>query len=75
VPFWYRQNVLLYIRRDRLSADYTAPPILDVVHPELLNRYSAGRSEERYISGKQALSALVRSVTNRLTRRSTTITP
>jgi len=75
VPFWYRQNVLLYIRKDRLSGSYTPPPILDVVHPELLAQYVGWQNREHHISGKTALSVLLKSVTNRLTGRSTPITP
>jgi SAM-dependent methyltransferase len=73
VPFWYRQNVLLYVRRDRLPADYTPPPIMDLVHPELLAKYVVWQKEEKHISGKTALSVLMKSVTNRLTGRSTTV--
>jgi SAM-dependent methyltransferase len=66
VPFWYRQNVFLYIRRDRLPGDYTPPAILDAVHPELLEKYVAWQNEEKYISGRTALSALMKSIKGRL---------
>jgi len=66
VVFWYRQNVLLYLRRDRLPAGYTAPRMLDVVHPGLLKRYVDWTGEERHISGKTAMSALARSARRRL---------
>ena len=66
IPFWYRQNVILYLRRDRLPADYAPPRILDVVHPELLNKHVAWQQEERHVSGRTALSLLARSLGRRL---------
>lgn len=66
IPFWYRQNVLLYLRRDRLPGDYVPPRMVDVVHPELLNRCEARRKEERYVSGRTALSILARRIGRRL---------
>ncbi len=69
VPFWYRQNVLLYVRRDRLPADYTPPPILDLVHPELLKKYVALQNEGQYISGRTALSILMKRIVGRLRPR------
>ena len=68
IPFWYRQNVILYLRRDRLPGDYAPPRMIDIVHPELLNNYVVWRQEDRYVSGRRALSILTRRVGNRLLR-------
>lgn len=43
VSFWYRQNMLLYVRRDRVPANYTPPQMLDVVHPELYENQRRAR--------------------------------
>jgi SAM-dependent methyltransferase len=68
IPFWYRQNVILYLRRDRLPGDYAQPRIVDVVHPELLKKYVEMAKEERHISGRTAVSLLAKRVGNRLWR-------
>jgi len=68
VIFWYRQNVILYVRRDRLPDDYAPPRLLDIVHPELLKKYVEMAKEERHVSGRTAISALTRSLANRLSR-------
>jgi SAM-dependent methyltransferase len=67
VEWWYRQNVLLYVRRDRLPATYT-PPALDMVHPALYLRYRTRLEEaqHRYISGREALGILGSSLRHRL---------
>jgi hypothetical protein len=62
VPFWYRQNMLLYVKEDRLPATYTPPTMLDVGHPELLDHYTSAR----YVTPKMALMALADSVKYRL---------
>ena len=62
VPFWYRQNMLLYVREDRLPADYTPPTMLDVVHPELFDHYTS----TRYVTPKMAVAALADTVKYRL---------
>jgi hypothetical protein len=61
IPFWYRQNMLLYVDRQR-APDYGLAPeaeatLLDVVHPELLareegkaKRYGARRLSARWKS-------------------------
>ena len=66
IPFWYRQNVILYLRRDRLPRDYAPPRMVDVVHPELLSRHVTWQHEERHLSGRAALSVLARSIRRRL---------
>ena len=66
IPFWYRQNVILYLRSDRLPGDYVAPRIVDLVHPELLGKHVAWEAEERHVSGRTALSMLARSIGRRL---------
>lgn len=66
IPFWYRQNVILYLRSDRLPGDYVAPRIVDLVHPELLGKHVAWETEERHVSGRTALSMLARSIGRRL---------
>lgn len=68
IPFWYRQNVILYLRRDRLPASYAPPRMVDVVHPELLKNYVTWRHQERYVSGRAALSILANKIGNRLSR-------
>ena len=35
VAFWYRQNLMLFVRGDRLPENYQAPSMMDVVHPAL----------------------------------------
>jgi len=69
VAFWYRQNVILYLRRDRLPVDYAPPPILDVVHPDLLIQYVGLMNEDRHISGREALSVVAKSVGRKLIPR------
>lgn len=71
VVFWYRQNVILYLREDRLPDDYAQPRMLDVVHPELLTRYVDLLKEETHISGRTAVSVLTKSVGRRLLRLAT----
>lgn len=66
VVFWYQQNILLYLRKDRLPAGYTKPPLLDIVHPELLRQYQAQVQAEPYISGRDALSILWRKLLGRV---------
>ena len=66
VVFWYRQNVILYLRRDRLPADYAPPRLLDVVHPELLNQRIQYINARPLISAREAASILARSVWRRL---------
>ena len=68
IPFWYRQNVILYLRRDRLRGSYSPPAMVDVVHPELFRRYVEMAKEERYVSGRKAASILAKSMGNRLLR-------
>jgi len=65
VVFWYRQNVILYLRRDRLPADYAPPRLLDVVHPELLNQRIQYINARPLISAREAASILARSVWRR----------
>lgn len=53
IPYWYKQNLLLYVRSDEVSAlPDSMPPyrvgeqtLLDVVHPGLLDKHV--RSKER----------------------------
>jgi hypothetical protein len=68
IPFWYRQNVILYLRRDRLPGNYAPPRMLDLVHPELLNKHVDWEQREKHISGRTALSILARSIGDRLKR-------
>jgi hypothetical protein len=67
VPFWYRQNLLLFIHRDRLPATYQPPPMIDLVHPDLLMRTTRElqRVREHQVSGREALSLLAHAVRRR----------
>jgi SAM-dependent methyltransferase len=69
VVFWYQQNVILYLREDRLPAGYTRPALLDVVHPGLLRQYVNQVEGQRQFSGSEAASALWASVVGRLAGR------
>jgi SAM-dependent methyltransferase len=70
IPFWYRQNTLLYVRRDRLGElslpGSTGPSFgsLDVVHPEL---FEARQRKLGTVGG--ALQALKRALRARLRGR------
>ena len=68
VEFWYRQNILMYAHRDQLSASYTSPSPMDVVHPVLFNRYvdSLGRLRQEHLSGRRALSVIATRLRQRL---------
>ena len=39
IPFWYRQNILLFVRRDRLSALRITADLVDSVPPEVYLLY------------------------------------
>lgn len=66
VVFWYQQNVILYLRNDRLPKDYSRPQMLNVAHPSLVGQYVRQLDDKQNISGQEALSALARVVKARL---------
>jgi hypothetical protein len=68
IAWWYRQNLMLFIRQDRLPATYVPPTMVDVVQPELVTRlqHQLHESQHRYISGKEALGHLLSSVARRI---------
>ena len=66
IRFWYRQNILLFVKRTSTAIDRTLlfkrqAPILDVVHPEM-NAFHAR-------DANSSLRRLVRALRFRLTRR------
>jgi SAM-dependent methyltransferase len=66
VVFWYQQNVLLYLRNDRLPVGWVRPQLMNIAHPELVAQYAHQVSEPAFISGRDALAALGRSLRHRL---------
>ena len=68
VEWWYRQNILLYMRRDHLPTNYTPLRLIDVVHPELFTRTldALRAAQEDLASGRTALNTLTKSLKNRL---------
>lgn len=68
VEVWYRQNILLYIHRDRLPASYVSPGPLDVVHPVLFTRCvgSLRGALQEQLSGRRALSVIATRLRQRL---------
>ena len=68
VEFWYRQNILLYMHRNRLPQSYVAPSPVDLVHPVLFSRYadSLQKAQQEQLSGRSALSVVARRLKQRL---------
>ena len=68
IAWWYRQNLMLFVRKDRLPATYESPAIIDVVHPELLTRAveRLDVAAHRYIGGREAVTTILSSVGRRL---------
>ena len=68
VAWWYRQNLMLFVKQDRLPATYTPPAMLDLVHPGLLTEAVTRlqEAEHRYIGGREALMTILGSLLRRL---------
>ena len=65
VEWWYRQNILLYLRHDRLPAHYVQPAMLNVVHPELFTGTVTELDDAQHISGREGLKAIISSIGRR----------
>lgn len=66
IVFWYRQNLLLYVREDRLPPNYVRPPLLDVAHPVMVQRLVHQINARHQITGREAFAALLYAVGRRL---------
>lgn len=67
IPFWYRQNIILYIREGaehRMTQAAGVPPMMDLVHPELVN---TRRKKHESVKGgfKLMMRAALRRVTGK----------
>jgi len=69
IPFWYRQNTVIFTQNKRLIKKYNLDnqsKILDAIHPELFENY---RYPRVYIATKQILSfpmSVMRTIRNKL---------
>jgi SAM-dependent methyltransferase len=66
IVYWYRQNIIVYMRNDRLPANYARPVFLDIAHPELVAQYVKQANAQRIVTGREALKALSTSIVRRL---------
>lgn len=68
IAWWYRQNLMLFVKRNRLPEGYNPPTIIDVVHPALLTQAveRLDEAQNRHIGGREALSRVFSSVRRRL---------